>query len=127
MTTPELTEQSEQERGPAAKPEMERATAHVIALAELPDAGRSGERVLTGLQNPLLGIVIQLQVSVGEIAMTVGELLATEQHAVLVLDRATDQPVDILLEGRVVARGQLVAVDDRFAVRLTQLPTALKA
>jgi len=109
------------EAGSAARP-----TAHVIALGELPDLAETGERVLAGPANPLHQVTVRLQVSVGEVAMTVGELLAAQQHRVLVLDRHVDQPVDVLLEGRVVARGQLVAVDDRFAVRITQLPLPLK-
>jgi flagellar motor switch protein FliN/FliY len=44
---------------------------------------------------------------------------------VLVLDRSALQPVDLLLEGHVVARGQLVAVGSQFAVRLTELPVSL--
>jgi flagellar motor switch protein FliN/FliY len=43
---------------------------------------------------------------------------------VLKLDAALDAPVDVLLEGNVVARGQLVAVDDNFGVRITELPKA---
>lgn len=106
---------------------LPRATAHVIALGELPDAAESGEHVLAGLPNPLHQVKVRLQVSVGEVGVTIGELLAAQQHQVFVLDRGVDQPVDVFLEGRVVARGQLVAVDDRFAVRITQLPIPLKA
>ena len=104
-----------------------RATAHVIALGELPDLAPSGERVLADTGNPLHQVKLQLRVSVGEIAMTIGELMAAQQQQVFVLDRGVEQPVDVLLDGRVVARGQLVAVDDRFAVRITQLPAPLNA
>ena len=101
-------------------------TAQVIALSELPDPLReaASASVLDG--NPLHQVKARLQVSVGETTMTVGELLAAREHQVLVLDRKVDQPVDILLEGRVVARGQLVAVDDQFAVRITELPLPLQ-
>jgi flagellar motor switch protein FliN/FliY len=58
--------------------------------------------------------------------MTVGELLAARENEVLVLDRTVEQPVDLVLEGSVVARGQLVAVDGSFAVRITELPLPLK-
>jgi flagellar motor switch protein FliN/FliY len=71
-------------------------------------------------------VKIQLQVRVGAVAMTLGELMAARENAVLALDRAVDQPVDLVLEGRTVARGQLVAVDEHFAVRITELPLALK-
>jgi flagellar motor switch protein FliN/FliY len=62
---------------------------------------------------------------VGTVEMTVGELLGAKEHQVLRLDAAVDQPVDVLLEGQVVARGVLVAVDDRFGVRITELPRPL--
>ena len=76
--------------------------------------------------NPLHSVRARLQVCVGEVEVTIGELLAAKEHQVLVLDRTVDQPVDLLLEGKVVARGQLVAVDGSFAVRITELPAPLK-
>ncbi|MNY65664.1 flagellar motor switch protein [compost metagenome] len=54
-----------------------------------------------------------------------GELLSAKEHQVLKLDRGIEQPVDLTIEGKVVARGQLVAVDGHFAVRITELPMAL--
>ena len=104
-----------------------RPTAQVIALGELPDPdGEAQERSLVPDVNPLHRVKARLQVSVGEISLSVGELLGARQHQVMVLDRGVDQPVDLLLEGRVVARGQLVAVDERFAIRITELPYALQ-
>lgn len=75
--------------------------------------------------HPLHGLKARLQVCVGEAEMSVGELLGAREHQVLVLRRTVEQPVDLLLEGRVVARGQLVAVDGAFAVRITELPVPL--
>ena len=66
------------------------------------------------------------RIAVGEVELTVGELLAAHEHQVIRLDRTIEQPVDLLLEGRVVARGQLVAVDEHIAIRITELPTPLK-
>lgn len=76
--------------------------------------------------HPLHAVKVRLQVRVGESVMTVGELLAARQNEVLLLDRAVDQPVDLIVEGSVVARGQLVAVDGSFAVRITELPVPLR-
>jgi flagellar motor switch protein FliN/FliY len=75
--------------------------------------------------HPLHAVKVSLQVRVGQSAMTVGELMAARDGEVLVLDRSVEQPVDLLLEGQVVARGQLVAVDGSFAVRITELPVPL--
>lgn len=79
---------------------------------------------LTSL-NPLYQVKARLQVCVGEAILTVGELLAARQQQVLRLDRMLDEPVDLMVEGKVVARGQLVAVDGHFAVRLSELPQAM--
>ncbi len=101
--------------------------AQVIALNELDNADRSSEAKIVETLNPLHQIKARLSVSVGEAVMTVGELLGARENQVIKLDRHVEQAVDLLLEGRVVARGQLVAVDDHFAVRITELPVPLKA
>ena len=74
------------------------AAAHVIALSELHDASQ-GEHLIDGI-NPLHQIKARLSVCVGEVALTVGELVEARQGQVLVLNRTLEQPVDILLEGR---------------------------
>jgi len=98
----------------------------VIRLSEMHDAHASGGAVVEDI-NPLHQVKARLQVCVGEATMTVGELLGAREHQVLVLDRHVQQPVDLLLEGKVVARGQLVAAGEHFAVRITELPVPLKA
>ncbi len=108
-------------------------TAQIITLPDLhaaPD-GDAGERSssieapILRDWNPLHQIKAKLQVCVGEATISVGELLGAKENQVLRLDRSFDQPVDLTIEGKVVARGQLVAVDGHFAVRITELPVAL--
>lgn len=76
--------------------------------------------------HPLHAVKVQLQVCVGSAAMTLGELLSANQNEVLRLESAVDQPVDLLLDGCVVARGELMAVEGSFAVRITELPRPLR-
>jgi flagellar motor switch protein FliN len=100
---------------------------HTLALPPLNDGAADAARLLEYAPvNPLHQIKTQLQVCIGDIRLTVGELMAAREHQVLVLDRQLTQPVDVMLEGRIVARGELVAVDDQFAVRITELPLPLK-
>lgn len=96
-----------------------------VVLDEVLPGGERGA-ALPAAANPLHAVKVQLQVCVGQASMTVGQLLGAREHEVLALDRNVEQPVDLLLEGRVVARGQLVAVDGRFGVRITELPLPLK-
>ncbi|WP_053076469.1 FliM/FliN family flagellar motor switch protein [Caenimonas sp. SL110] len=105
-------------------------SAQVISLVELNGepahrASSADAKVLDDY-NPLHAVRTRLQVCVGETELTVGELLGAREHQVLVLDRTVDQAVDLMLEGKVVARGQLVAVDGSFALRITELPHPLR-
>jgi flagellar motor switch protein FliN/FliY len=101
-------------------------TAQRIALPEFADgAAANGDALLPRDLNPLHQVKARLQACVGEATVTVGELLAAQENQVLRLDRMIDQPIDLTIEGKVVARGQLVAVDDHFAVKITQLPVSL--
>lgn len=75
--------------------------------------------------NPLHHVKAQVTVTVGSASLTVGELLAAKDSQVITLDREVDGVVDLMLEGQVVARGQLVAVGDYFGIRITELPRAL--
>ncbi|TWD85743.1 flagellar motor switch protein FliN/FliY [Variovorax beijingensis] len=105
-------------------------TAQIIALPDLHAdsegaANHAAEAPILKDWNPLHQIKAKLQVCVGEATISVGELLSAKEHQVLRLDRTFDQPVDLTIEGKVVARGQLVAVDGHFAVRITELPVAL--
>jgi flagellar motor switch protein FliN/FliY len=121
-TLPQRANASLAEPSPAAGP-----VAHTLALSELQDLSHpTNKPALVDLASPLHQIKTRLQVCVGEVVVTVGELLAAKEHQVFVLDRAVEQPVDILLEGKVIARGQLMAVEDQFAVRITELPIPLK-
>ena len=101
-------------------------SAQRIELSELPteQPAASNPTLLQSI-NPLHQVKATLQVCVGAATLTVGELMAAKEQQVLVLDRGVEQPVDLLLEGQVVARGQLVAVDNQFAVRITELPLPL--
>lgn len=75
--------------------------------------------------HPLHQIKTQVQVCVGQADVTVGELINAREGQVLKLNRQIDQAVDLLIEGRVVARGHLVALDGQFAIRVSELPQPL--
>ncbi len=100
----------------------------MIALDDFSDAvdgASAGGKPIINLANSLRNVRTTLQVCVGGASLTVGELMGIVERQVIVLDRGVHQPVDLMLEGQVVARGQLVAVGDQFAVRITELPVSL--
>jgi flagellar motor switch protein FliN len=79
---------------------------------------------LLGSAWPFLGSVkVKVQVRVGGAETSVGELLELKQGSVLALDRLVDQPLDVLVDDHVVARGVLVAVGEYFGVRISETAT----
>ena len=92
-----------------------------IDYPELGKGAPVGQPVL-GQNTALLDSVkVRLSVVVGQAETTLGGLMGLKEAAVLKIDRHVDQPVDLLVNGEVVARGQLVAVDDNFGVRITEV------
>ena len=64
---------------------------------------------------------LELTVEVGRTRMTLGQALALGPGSVITLDRLADQPVDLLVNGMPVARGEVVVIDDVFGLRVTQI------
>ncbi|MFW5867495.1 MAG: FliM/FliN family flagellar motor switch protein, partial [Armatimonadota bacterium] len=60
----------------------------------------------------LSGLEIPVQVRIGSTSMTIGELLRIGAGAVIALDQQVDEPVEVVIGDRVVARGELVSVGD---------------
>ena len=66
-------------------------------------------------------VTLELTVEVGRTRMTLGQALALGPGSVITLDRLADQPVDLLVNGMPVARGEVVVIDDVFGLRVTQI------
>jgi flagellar motor switch protein FliN len=110
---------------PGKTPELARAP-QIVELPELKAHASPGAPMLAGNASVIQGVKVRLRVLAGEATMTVAELVGLREDAILKLDRPIDEPVDILLDGQVVARGHLVAVDDEFGVLVTELPRPAK-
>ncbi len=70
---------------------------------------------------------LELTVEVGRTRMTLGQALALGPGSVITLDRLADQPVDLLVNGMPVARGEVVVIDDVFGLRVTQIVASAAA
>lgn len=72
----------------------------------------------------ILRIPVTVQVVLGSSSMPVSNLLKLGRGAVVPLDRRVGEPVDIIVNGRIIARGEVVVVEDdnsRFGVSLTEI------
>jgi len=75
----------------------------------------------------LHGVDMEVTVELGRTRMTVRDLLALSPGAVLELDRAAGSPADLLVNGRLIARGEVVVVDEDFGLRVTEILDAAAA
>lgn len=73
----------------------------------------------------LLGVTLRVAVELGRTKMNVEEILRLGPGSVVELDKLAGEPVDVLVNDRLIARGEVVVIDDRFGVRITDvLPPA---
>ena len=64
---------------------------------------------------------MDLTVEVGRTRMAVRDVLDLEPGRIVELDRSAGAPADVLLNGRVIAHGEIVVVDQDYAVRITRI------
>lgn len=103
-----------------------------VPVTPIPDpvpAAASGFRPMAGTVTPLVGrglemlhgVDMEVTVELGRTRMTVRDLLALTPGHVLELDRAAGSPADLLVNGRLIARGEVVVVDEDFGLRVTEI------
>ncbi len=69
----------------------------------------------------LADVEVSLSVQLGQVALPLRELLALDVGSVVELDRSAESPVDVMVNGRLIARGEVVVIDGEFGVRFTSI------
>lgn len=69
----------------------------------------------------LHGVAMEVTVELGRTRLSVRDLLALTPGDVVELDRAAGSPADLLVNGRLIARGEVVVLDENFALRVTEI------
>lgn len=69
----------------------------------------------------LLKVPVSLSIEVGRTKMPLNELLDTQEGAVIELERLLDEPLDILVNGALIAHGVVVLAEDRFGIQVTDI------
>ena len=99
------------------------------------EAAPAGSRVFAPLQggtesniapgdiNRVLGVPVQLTAELGRTRITIKNLLQLSQGSVVELDGLAGQPMDIFINGYLIAQGEVVVVNDKFGIRLTDIVT----
>lgn len=66
-------------------------------------------------------IEVRLTVELGRVDMPLREVLALDEESVVMLDRLTDEPLDVKVNGKLIARGEVVAEGNRFGLRIIEM------
>lgn len=76
---------------------------------------------MVGNIDMILDIPVTISVEIGRTKMVVKDLLQLTQGAVIELEKLAGEPMEILVHGKLLARGEAVVVNDKFAVKLTDI------
>lgn len=88
-----------------------------VAAAATGVPGKGATRTL----DFILDVTLQVTVEVGRARMTIQDLLQLGQGSVVELEKLAGEPLDIYINGKQVARGEAVIVNEKFGVRLTDI------
>ena len=100
-------------------PEAAETQADDQQSAAAPSAG--GSKVSAENLRVLENIEVQMTVEVGNTEIRIRDLLRLNEGSVVELDRLAGDPLDILVNGTMIAKGEVVMVGERFGVRFTEI------
>jgi len=123
-----LAEQADGE----GKSEADLSAAEAIqaaGLSELVDASEIAEE-LGGEESVNLDMILDIPVvismEIGRTQISIRNLLKLNQGSVVELDRLAGEPLDVLVNGTLIAHGEVVVVNEKFGIRLTDVITAME-
>jgi flagellar motor switch protein FliN len=116
------------ESKPSAAPSTVAATTTVeqVAPATLPNFSSAQPRHAAAAGNDIsmvLDIPVQLTVELGRTRIPIKNILQLAQGSVVELETLAGEPMDVLVNGYLIAQGEVVVVNDKFGIRLTDIVT----
>jgi flagellar motor switch protein FliN/FliY len=92
-----------------------------IHLDELEDTARPISAEEHARLDSILDIPVTISMEVGRSKINIRNLLQLNQGSVVELDRIAGEPLDVLVNGTLIAHGEVVVVNDKFGIRLTDV------
>ncbi|MCZ8075027.1 flagellar motor switch protein FliN [Paucibacter aquatile] len=94
-----------------------------VAPASFANFSPSPNNLPSGDINMILDIPVQLTVELGRTRIPIKNILQLAQGSVVELDALAGEPMDVLVNGYLIAQGEVVVVNDKFGIRLTDIVT----
>jgi len=92
-----------------------------VELDELEDTGTSMTPDELSRLDSILDIPVTISMEVGRSKINIRNLLQLNQGSVVELERVAGEPLDVLVNGTLIAHGEVVVVNDKFGIRLTDV------
>jgi flagellar motor switch protein FliN len=89
------------------------------SAASLAAAAQAHEEV--GGLSLLMDVPLEISVELGRMTMLVRDVVELGTGSIVEIDKAAGEPVDVMVNGRLVARGEVVVIEDNFGVRITEI------
>ena len=105
---------------PTPDPAVAPATAHVFQ--QIQDAPAASSTTPVDIAR-VLDVPVQLTAEIGRTRITIKNLLQLSQGSVVELDGLAGQPLDVLINGYLIAQGEVVVVNEKYGIRLTDIVT----
>lgn len=110
------------EAGEDGEEEDEHEDVRQVELDELHDDGKPVENNGVGPElDVILDIPVRISMEVGATQIPIRNLLQLNQGSVVELDRLAGEPLDVMVNGTLIAHGEVVMVNDKFGIRLTDV------
>jgi flagellar motor switch protein FliN/FliY len=94
-----------------------------VQFANLQGAGAAGEQGNIGL---LMDVYMELTVELGRTRKLIREILGIGEGTIIELDKLAGEPVDILVNHKLIAKGEVVVIDENFGVRVTEIVSPMQ-
>jgi flagellar motor switch protein FliN/FliY len=105
----------------AAMAEQALEEAEHVELDELVDDSRPITKEEAAKLDGILDIPVTISMEVGRSFISIRNLLQLNQGSVVELDRVAGEPLDVMVNGTLIAHGEVVVVNDKFGIRLTDV------
>lgn len=95
--------------------------AEPMALSEFGGGGQAQGTAKNPDLDVILDIPVSISMEVGATSITIRNLLQLNQGSVIELDRLAGEPLDVLVNGTLIAHGEVVVVNEKFGIRMTDV------
>lgn len=101
--------------------EATQTNVNAVELDEFVDEAVPSTRVDGQDLDVILDIPVSISMEVGRTSITIRNLLQLNQGSVIELDRLAGEPLDVLVNGTLIAHGEVVVVNEKFGIRMTDV------